>query len=38
MNRTNFLKSASAVAVAQSLPWQVFAADGWRTFETVTRV
>jgi len=38
MNRRNFLKSASAVAVAQSLPWRVFAADGLRTFETVTRV
>jgi transglutaminase-like putative cysteine protease len=39
MNRRTFLKSTTAVAVAQSLPWQgAFAADGWRTFETVTRV
>ena len=39
MNRRTFLKSTSAVAVAQSLPWSAaFAADGWRTFETVTRV
>ena len=39
MNRRNFLKSTSAVAVAQALPWQAaFAAEGWRTFETVTRV
>lgn len=38
MNRRSFLKSTAAVAVAQSLPWQAFAAEGWRTFETVTRV
>ena len=39
MNRRTFLKSTSAVAVAQALPWSAaFAADGWRTFETVTRV
>jgi len=39
MNRRNFLKSTSAVAVAQSLAWRAaFAADEWRTFETVTRV
>ena len=43
MNRRNFLKSTSAVAVAQSLPWRAAVAaesipTGWRTFETVTRV
>ena len=39
MNRRNFLKSTTAVAVVQSLPWRAaLAADGWRTFETVTRV
>ena len=39
MNRRNFLQSASAAAIAQSLPWRAaFAAEGWRTFETVTRV
>jgi transglutaminase-like putative cysteine protease len=39
MNRRTFLKSTTAVAVAPSLPWRAaFAADGWRTFETLTRV
>jgi len=38
MNRRIFLKSTAAVAVAQSLPWHAFAAEGWRTFETLTRV
>src|SRR5205807_8713245 len=39
MNRRIFLKSASAAAIAQSLSWRTaFAQDGWRTFETVTRV
>jgi transglutaminase-like putative cysteine protease len=39
MNRRTFLKSTTAVAVAQSLPLHAaFAAEGWRTFETVTRV
>lgn len=39
MNRRTFLKSTTAAAVAQSLPWQALAAEsGWRTFETVTRV
>ncbi|HZE62182.1 MAG TPA: transglutaminase, partial [Burkholderiales bacterium] len=39
MNRRIFLKSAAAAAIAQSLPWRTaFAQDGWRTFETVTRV
>ena len=38
MKRRTFLKSSAAVAVAQSLPWSAHAQDGWRTFETVTRV
>ncbi|TMH27046.1 MAG: transglutaminase domain-containing protein [Betaproteobacteria bacterium] len=39
MNRRNFLKSSTAAVVAQSLPWsRMAAAEGWRTFETVTRV
>ena len=39
MNRRHFLQSATAAALAQSLPWRAaFAQDGWRTFETVTRV
>jgi transglutaminase-like putative cysteine protease len=38
MNRRLFLQSASAAAIAQTLPWRAFAQQGWRTFETVTRV
>jgi transglutaminase-like putative cysteine protease len=39
MNRRAFLQSATAAAIAQALPWRAaFAQDGWRTFETVTRV
>src|SRR5258706_3506313 len=39
MNRRHFLQSASAAALAQSLSLRAaFAQDGWRTFETVTRV
>ena len=39
MNRRIFLKSATAAAIAQSFASRVaFAQDGWRTFETVTRV
>ena len=39
MNRRHFLQSASAAAIAQSLPWGAARAqDGWRMFETVTRV
>ncbi|HUQ73289.1 MAG TPA: transglutaminase domain-containing protein [Burkholderiales bacterium] len=39
MNRRLFLQSTSAAAIAQSLPWRsAFAQEGWRTFETVTRV
>src|SRR5258708_37879101 len=38
-NRRHFLQSAYAVALAQSLSLRAaFAQDGWRTFETVTRV
>src|SRR5205085_10109811 len=38
MNRRNFLKSTTAAALAQSLPWKAWAQAGWRTFEVVTRV
>src|SRR5258706_12243294 len=39
MNRRHFLQSASAAALVQSLSLRAaFAQDGWRTFETVTRV
>jgi transglutaminase-like putative cysteine protease len=38
MNRRLFLQSSAAALAAQALPWQVLAQDGWRTFETVTRV
>jgi len=39
MNRRHFLQSATAAAIAQSFASRVaFAQDGWRTFETVTRV
>src|SRR5258708_34832079 len=38
-NRSLFLESDSAVALAQSRSLRAaFAQDGWRTFETVTRV
>ena len=40
-NRRDFLKSSAAVAAAQALPWSTIAfaaTQGWRTFETVTRV
>ncbi|HEX7052556.1 MAG TPA: transglutaminase domain-containing protein [Burkholderiales bacterium] len=41
MNRRKFLQSSAAAAAAQALPWSVAhaaAEQGWRTFETVTRV
>jgi transglutaminase-like putative cysteine protease len=39
MNRRKFLQSSAAAAAAQALPWRALAAEqGWRTFETVTRV
>lgn len=41
MNRRNFLKSSAAVTAAQAVPWSTIAfaaTQGWRTFETVTRV
>ena len=39
MNRRHFLQSATAAAIAQSFASRVaFAQEGWRTFETVTRV
>jgi transglutaminase-like putative cysteine protease len=41
MNRRTFLQSSAALAVAQALPWDAIALageQGWRTFETVTRV
>lgn len=39
MNRRLFLQSSAAALAAQSLPWSsAWAEDGWRTFETVTRV
>jgi transglutaminase-like putative cysteine protease len=39
MNRRHFLQSSAAALAAQSLPWSsAWAADGWRMFETVTRV
>jgi transglutaminase-like putative cysteine protease len=39
MNRRNFLKSSAVAAAATSLPCvRAWAVDGWRTFETVTRV
>jgi transglutaminase-like putative cysteine protease len=41
MNRRKFLKSSVAVSAAQALPWSAIALaaeQGWRTFETVTRV
>lgn len=39
MNRRLFLQSSAAAIAAQSLPWSsAWAQDGWRLFETVTRV
>ncbi|MFN2646567.1 MAG: transglutaminase-like domain-containing protein [Burkholderiales bacterium] len=39
MNRRHFLQSSTAAVVAQSLPLTALRAQqGWRTFETVTRV
>jgi transglutaminase-like putative cysteine protease len=41
MNRRTFLQSSAAVSAAQLLPWSTLALaaeQGWRTFETVTRV
>ncbi len=41
MNRRKFLQSSAAVTAAQVLPWNgiaLAAEQGWRTFETVTRV
>jgi transglutaminase-like putative cysteine protease len=39
MDRRIFLKSTAAVAAVAALPWRgALAAEGWRTFETVTRV
>jgi transglutaminase-like putative cysteine protease len=40
MNRRKFLQSSAAATAAYALPWPSFAlaADGWRTFEAVTRV
>ncbi|HYR33422.1 MAG TPA: transglutaminase domain-containing protein [Burkholderiales bacterium] len=39
MNRRHFLQSATAAALAQSFALRTaFAQEGWRTFETVTRV
>jgi transglutaminase-like putative cysteine protease len=39
VDRRIFLKSSAAAATAAALPWRgALAAEGWRTFETVTRV
>jgi transglutaminase-like putative cysteine protease len=39
MNRRFFLQSSAAAIAAQSLPWSsAWGQDGWRMFETVTRV
>jgi transglutaminase-like putative cysteine protease len=39
MDRRIFLKTSAAAAAAAALPWRgAHAADGWRRFETVTRV
>ena len=40
MNRRKFLQSSAAVTAVQALPWTIARAaeQGWRTFETVTRV
>jgi transglutaminase-like putative cysteine protease len=39
MDRRIFLKSSAAAAAVAALPWRgALAAEGWRSFETVTRV
>lgn len=39
MDRRTFLRTSAMAAAAAGLPWhRALAADGWRTFETVTRV
>jgi len=39
MDRRIFLKSSAAAAASAALPWRAaLAAEGWRRFETVTRV
>ena len=39
MDRRTFLKASGTAAAVSALPWRgAFAAEGWRTFETVTRV
>jgi transglutaminase-like putative cysteine protease len=39
MDRRIFLKSSAAVAAVAALPWRgALAAEGWKTYETVTRV
>ena len=38
MNRRNFLKSTTAAALAPYVPFGIASTQGWRTFETVTRV
>jgi transglutaminase-like putative cysteine protease len=39
MDRRDFLKSSGVLASVAALPWrEALAAEGWRTFETVTRV
>jgi transglutaminase-like putative cysteine protease len=39
MDRRIFLKSSAVAAAAAALPWRAtLAAEGWRTFEAVTRV
>src|SRR5512134_1409904 len=39
MDRRNFLKISAAAGASAALPWRsALAAEGWRTFETVTRV
>ena len=40
MNRRKFLQSSAVVTAAQAFPWTIALAaeQGWRTFETVTRV
>ena len=39
MNRRTFLQSSAATAILPSLPCsRAWAQDGWRLFETVTRV
>jgi len=38
MDRRTFLKTSTAAAVSQALPFSSFAAADWRAYETVTRV